>query len=50
MTVQARDLCTDYRVRFVVKVASVRRAYRVVLVATYAHGRSVSKAVIVSSR
>jgi hypothetical protein len=49
VTVQARDLYTDNRVRFVVKVASVRRAYRVVLAATSAHGRSVSNAVIVSS-
>ena len=50
MTVQARDLNTGNRVRFVVKVAVVRRAYRVVLVATSAHGRSVSNALIVSSR
>jgi hypothetical protein len=50
VTVQARELRTDNRVRFVVKVAGVRRAYRVVLVATSAHGRSVSNAVIASSR
>jgi hypothetical protein len=50
VTVQARELSTDSRVRFVVKVAGVQRAYRVVLVATSAHGRSVSNAVIVSSR
>ena len=50
VTVKARDLHTDNRVRFVVKVESMRLAYRVVLVATFAHGRSVSNAVIVSSR
>ena len=50
VTVQARELYTDNRVRFVVKLTGVRRVYRVVLVATSAHGRSVSKAVIVSSR
>jgi hypothetical protein len=50
VTVQAGELHTDNRVRFVVNVAGVQRAYRVVLVATSAHGRSVSSAVIVSSR
>jgi hypothetical protein len=49
VTVQAGELYTDNRVRFVVKVAGVQRAYRVVLVATSAHGRSVSSAVIVGS-
>jgi hypothetical protein len=50
VTVQAGELYTDNRVRFVVKVAGVQRAYRVVLMATSAHGRSVSNAVIVSSQ
>jgi hypothetical protein len=50
VTIQARELHTDNRARFVMKVAGVRHAYRVVLVATSAHGRSVSRAVIVSSR
>jgi len=50
VTVQARGLRTDNRARFVVKAAGVRRAYRVVLVATSAHGRSVSNAVVASSR
>jgi hypothetical protein len=50
VTIQACGLHTDHRVWFVLKVAGVRRAYRVVLVATSAHGRSVSNAVIVSSR
>jgi hypothetical protein len=50
VTVRARELRTDNRVRFVVEAAGVRRAYRVVLVATSAHGRSVSNAVIASSR
>jgi hypothetical protein len=49
VTVQAGELYTDNRVRFAVKVASVQHAYRVVLVATSAHGRSVSNAVIVGS-
>jgi hypothetical protein len=50
VTVQAGELRTDKRVRFVVEAAGVRRAYRVVLVATSAHGRSVSNAVIASPR
>jgi hypothetical protein len=51
VTAQVRELYPNGRVRFVVKVAAgVKRAYRVVLVATSAHGRSVSNAVIVGSR
>src|SRR5215472_873180 len=50
VTVQTRELSPDNRVRFVVQVAAVPRAYRVVLVATSAHGRSVSNPVIVSPR
>lgn len=49
VTVQVRELRVSGRVRFVVKLAGVDRAYRVVLVATSAHGRSVSDAVTVSS-
>jgi len=50
VTAQTGELRTDNRVRFVVKDAGEQRVYRVVLVATSAHGRSVSSAVIVSSR
>lgn len=49
VTLQVRELYLNDQVRFVVKAAAVERAYRVVLVATSAHGRSVSNAVIVSS-
>lgn len=48
LTVQVRELFVGNRVRFVVKVLGERRAYRVVLLGSKAHGRSVSKPITVS--
>jgi hypothetical protein len=50
VSVQVRELYSDNRVRFVVRVMGVERAYRVVLLATSAHGRSVSNAVTLTLR
>jgi hypothetical protein len=47
VTVQVRALYVNNRVKFVVRVLGERRAYRVVLLGTKAHGRSVSRLVTV---
>jgi hypothetical protein len=47
LTVQVRALYVDNRVKFVVRIKGERRAYRVVLLGTKAHGRSVSRLVTV---
>jgi hypothetical protein len=47
LTVQVRVLYVGNRVKFVVKILGERRAYRVVLLGTKAHGRSVSKPITV---
>lgn len=50
LTVQVRELYVNNRVGFVVKILGQRRRYRVVLLGTRAHGRSVSKPVTVRPR
>lgn len=47
VTVQVRALVVNNRVKFVVRVLGERRAYRVVLLGTKAHGRAVSRLVTV---
>lgn len=50
LTLQVRALYVGDRVRFVVKIVGERRAYRVVLRPTKAHGRSVSKPITLTPR
>jgi hypothetical protein len=47
LTVQVRELYVDNQVKFVVEIKGERRAYRVVLLGTKAHGRSVSRPIMV---
>jgi hypothetical protein len=50
LTVQVRELYVNNQVKFVVRVLGERRAYRVVILGTKAHGRSVSKPITVRPR
>jgi hypothetical protein len=47
LTVQVRVIYVDNQVKFIVKIKGERRAYRVVLLGTKAHGRSVSRLITV---